>query len=329
MDCLFEEYIKFVENFLLNYYRILLGSKYEKKLVKPLIDRYISVRYHNDSISKNRVFIQRLNKEMNNVAEELMKENDDKIEKIKNIFALFSYILYIDGCIRYADLNSLLRTLFRDKNITLEYSDEAKRDLGILIREFDEKKLEFYKLFDIKEFPLEEKRYTDNVVMVDMKQNCNISKLYSDYAIDKAYNSEVVTENRTYLTLLILNYKLLAEVINLNFKKNYIVKFPVSLFKKQKKLFKLLNAIDDDLLKTKIHLKVTHKEFKAHKKEINNIINQGFCVCLELDDTYDTNFDYLFLFSYVLVSKKYDYYDIIINSKDDVKTNIIKVGGEK
>ena len=325
MDCIFEEYIKFVENFLLNYYRILLGNRYEKKLVKPLIDRYISVRYHNDSISKSRIFIQKLNKEMNSVAKEIMDENEDKVDKIKNIFALFSYILYIDGCIRYADLNALLRTLFRDKNISLEYTDEAKRELSDLIREYNEKKAEFFKLFNIKEFILEEKRFSENVIMVDLKDNYNISKLYSDYAIEKAYNSEVVVENRTYLSLLILNYKVLSEVINLNFKKNYILRFPASLFKKPKKLVKFLNAIDDDLLKTKVHIKFTHKEFKEHKKDINNIINQGFSVCLELDDTYDVNFDYLFLFSYILVNKKYDYYDIIINSKDDVKTKIIKL----
>ena len=323
MECVFGEYLKFVENFLLNYYRILLGNRYEKKLVKPLIDKYISVRYHNDSISKNRVFVQKLNKELNSIAVELMQENDDKIDKIKNIFALFSYILYIDGCIRYADLNSLLKTLFNDSNITLEYTDEAKRDLGILVREYDEKKLDFFKQFNIKDFCLEEKRYSDNVIMVDLKQNYSVSKLYSDMAIEKAYNSEVVFENRVYLSLLILNYKVLSEVINLNFKKNYIIKLPATLFKKQKKMARFLNSIDDDLLKSKIHLKFTYKEYKENKKEVSSIINQGFSVCLELDETYNTNFDDLFLFSYILVNKKYDYYGIIINSKEDVKTNII------
>ena len=45
MNCIFDDYIKFVENFLSNYFRILLEGKYERRLVRPLIDKYISVKY--------------------------------------------------------------------------------------------------------------------------------------------------------------------------------------------------------------------------------------------------------------------------------------------
>ena len=47
MNCIFDDYIKFVENFLSNYFRILLEGKYERRLVRPLIDKYISVKYMN------------------------------------------------------------------------------------------------------------------------------------------------------------------------------------------------------------------------------------------------------------------------------------------
>ena len=46
MDCIFEEYIKYIDNFLVNYFKLLLGSKYEKGLVKPFIDKYKDVRYY-------------------------------------------------------------------------------------------------------------------------------------------------------------------------------------------------------------------------------------------------------------------------------------------
>ena len=39
MDCVFSEYVKFVDTFLINYYKLLLSTKYEKPLVKPFIDK--------------------------------------------------------------------------------------------------------------------------------------------------------------------------------------------------------------------------------------------------------------------------------------------------
>ena len=72
MDCIFEDYIKFTTNFLTNYYRILLDKKYERKYVKPFIDKYIDVRYYNKYVVKSKDFITRLNKELNNLAKEMI-----------------------------------------------------------------------------------------------------------------------------------------------------------------------------------------------------------------------------------------------------------------
>ena len=117
--------------------------------------------------------------------------------------------------------------------------------------------------------------------------------------------------------------KILSEVISLDFSKTYIVDFPVSLLDKPKKIVRFLKALDDDMLRSKICIKFMYKDYKEHKDEIKNLINQDYSVCLELDKTYDINFDDLFLFSYIIVNKKYKYYDTIINSKEDVNTNIL------
>ena len=324
MDCIFEEYIKFVDNFLVNYYKLLLYSRYEKRLVKPFIDKYIDVRYYNKYVVNEPNFTQRLNKELNNIAKEVIVENPEKIEKVKNVFALFSYVLFIDGCTKYSDLNSLLKTLYTDSHITLKYEEQTKKDMNTLVREFINKKVQFFKLFNTNEFFIRGKKY-DNVYIVNLGQNCNLSKLYSDYAVEKAYNSPLVIENRIYLTILMVSSKVLSEVIALNFKNNYIIDFPVSLLTKSKKILRFLKALDNDLLRSKIHLRFKYCDFKFYRKEILGLINQDYSVCLELDETYDMNFDHLFLFSYILVNKKYKYYDIIINSKEDVKTEIISL----
>lgn len=323
MDCVFSEYVKFVDTFLINYFKLLLSTKYEKGLVKPFIDKYIDVRYYNKYVVKDDKFTNRLNKELNNIAKELLEENSGKEDKIKNVFALFSYVLYIDGCLHYSDLNVLLKTLFSDKNITLEYSDATKKELNSSIREYINKKVAFFKLFNAEEFYLKGRKYTENVYHVDLGQNCNVSKLYSEYAVEKAYNSDVVFENRTYLTILMCSSKILSEAISLNFNNTYVVDFPASLLEKPKKIIRFLRALDDDLLRTKICIKFSYRDYKEYKKDIKNLINQDYSVCLELDETYDIDFDDLFLFTYVIVHKKYKYYQNVIDNKDEVKTNII------
>ena len=251
-----------------------------------------------------------------------MQENEDKIEKIKNIFALFSYVLFIDGCTHFSDLNALLKSLFNDKNITLEYEEATKKELNTLVRDFINKKVAFFKIFKSDEFFLKGKRY-GNVFVVSLGQNCNMSKLYSEYAIEKAYNSDVVFENRQFVTLLLASSKILSEAIALNFSNNYVVDFPTTLLDKPKKIVRYLKALDDEMLRTKVHLRFKYKDYKEFNKEIKSLINQDYSVCLELDETYDINFDDLFLFTYLFIDPKYNYYENIMKYKDDIKTNII------
>lgn len=325
MDCIYTEYIKFVDNFLSNYYRILLENKYDKNLVKPFIDKYIDVRYYNKSTENTKDFTERLNRELNSVAKELIKENEKKTEQIKNIFALFSYVLFIDGCSHFSDINALLKALFHDKNITLNYETETKKAINNLVKDYINKKVEFFKMFSSDEFYLKGKKYQDHLYEINLGNNCNMPKIYSDYALEKAYNSIVVTENKLFLTIIMLSSKILSEVIALDFSNNYVVEFPTSLFDKSKKIVRILKALDDDLLKEKISIKVYYKDYKKYKKDILDLITQGYSVSLELDDTYNTNFDDLFLFSNIFVSQKYNYYDIIIDSRDVIKTNIVTV----
>ena len=325
MECVFGEYIKFVDNFLTSYYKLLLDGKYDKNLVKPFIDKYIDVRYYNKYSINEDDFTERLNKELNGVAATLMKEHENKKDQIKNVFALFSYVLFIDGCTKFNDINILLKTLYADKNISLKYTTEIKRSVTSLVKTYITKKIDFFKLFETTEFFLKGKKIDKDIYMIDLGQNCNLSKLYSDYAIDKAYNSTVVNENKVYLTLIMLSSKILSEVIALDFTNSYIIDFPITLFEKSKKIMRFLRAMNDELLKEKISIKIYYKDYQKYKRYINDMITNGYSISLELDDSYTTNFDNLYIFTNILVSKKYSYYDIIINNKDIIKTNIITV----
>ncbi len=323
MNCIFDDYMKFIDNFLSSYFRILLANKYERSLVRPFIDKYISIRYYNEFVIKENKFTERLNKELNSIAKEMIKENEDKSEKIKNIFALFSYVLFIEKCETPNELNSLIKTLFSDNTITLVYNITAKEELTALLRNFLSKKQELSKVFTSNEFSLNEKKYQGYISVVTLDQNCNLSKLYSEYAIEKAYNSEMVNENKLYLSLLLISYRVIDDITKLNFKNEYVVDFPTSLFGKQKKILKYLRVLDNEFLKSKVNLKLKYKEYKENKKTVNKLINEGFSICVELDESYDMDFDCLLLFSYIFVNKNAKYYDIIINSREDIGTEIV------
>lgn len=324
MYSVIEKYIKYIEIFLTNYYKILLGDDYEKKIVDKFIKKYTDVRYFNNSIyDKEKNFVNKINKELKVVATELIKENPDKAENIKNIFALFSYILYIDDCLAYTNIKTLIKTLFNDKNIKLIYSDETKAKLDEEVRNFIIERKNYFKLFDSKEFELKYKRLKNNLYLVDIAQNCKMSPLFSDYAIDKAYNSVIVTENKFYLMCLLLSSEIIKSSIELNFDKKYVVDFPTTLMDKQKKLMRYIKLFDDNMFQDFVVLRFTYSYYQENKGEINKLINSGINVSIVLDETFVDDYESLVLFSYVFIYEKYDYYDIIIDSKDEYKTTFV------
>ena len=331
MNNLYEEYLKFIEIFLIDYYRLILGDSYDKNIVNTFINKYIDIRYYNKCLYMSEPnFITRLNKELNLIAKEFINDNKDdvlKVDKIKNIYALFAYVLYFDGVYPFNDLNELLKSFYNDKNITFSYSEDLQKKLNFLVRNFMSKRNEFFNLFKSNEFYLEGLRLPDDVYLLELKHNLKLSKLYSDYAIEKAYNAESVIENRFHLSLLIVTANILNDSFLLKYNTNYIINFPISLFTKDKKINKYLSLLENDYVKNKIHLKVTYDEYIKNRSEINNLIKNNYSVCLEIDDTFDMNLDDLVLFTYVLVNKNYKYYNNVVDSVKDIKTTLLVVGG--
>lgn len=324
MENIIEEYIQFVIDFLIKFYRTLLGDTYDEKIVKAFIDKYVNVRYYNiTNYPMQKSFIERINKELRDVADELIKQFPDKKETIKNTFALMGYVLYLDDCVEIDNIVKLNNALLKDTNIKLEYTDEAKEAYRNLIRDFNKKKKDFFKVFESEDFELKFRRLKRNLQYVHMAQHCNISKLYSDYAVEKAFNSGVVEENKYYLLYYLLTEKILTDVISLNFDKTYVVELPISLLGKEKKIKRYLRILDGSIVKNKISIRYSYKDYVKNKEKINKLINLGYKISLLLDETFDNDFDCLILFKNVFVYEKYEYYDIIMNSEDKILKDIV------
>lgn len=318
------EYTKFINNTILQFFRILLGSSYSASIVKPLVNKYIDVRYYNDTIYESeKDVVTRISKELNLLAKEMLKELPEKEELIKNITALFGYIIYLDDCIIYDSLDDLLDSLFSDEIIKLKYNENTRKDLEELLNNAIDKKSEYLYLFQTEDFELKFQKLKTHLYDVNIKEYCKVSKLYSDYAIDRAFNTGTLAEDKIYLLLVMLGYQILCNVITLEYNDNYIVSFPVSVLDKPKKILRYHTAMNNDYLKDHIYLTFTYSDFLDNRKKIKELISSGYKVAAILDGSFKMDTESLSIFSYCIVFKDAMYYDSLMDIKDSLQTEFI------
>lgn len=321
MGSMLNIYINYIENCLFTYFKYLLGKDYKYKIVKLFIEKYIDVRYYNNGIYKDKNLADKLGKEFKLIAKELIKEDEEDSELIKNICALFGYVLYFDDYCDYADLNILIDSLFEEDYVKV--SLDIKEEFTNFIKETISKKESYHNLFKTNNFKLEYKRLKRNLLKVNIINSIEISKLYSDYAKDKAFNEGIINEDKRYVLIRMLSEEILLNSIKGDYSLKYVIDLPESFFDKQKKFKRLISMFDNDLIRERVSLKVTYEEYIRNKDIINNSISSGINYSLELDKTFDNDFNCFVLFKNVIVYEYLDCYDIIIDDKESFNTNIV------
>ena len=315
-----EKYIKFIKREFSSFFKIVLSDDYSKKLCDMFIDRYIDVRYYDETDYPNeKEFINKINKELLNLYEALHSEDDNQM---KNIISLFGYLIYFDDVEVVERELEIITALVEDGSIKVKFDNGVKSDLTIWFKEFKKKKESFNDTVLSKEFYLNENKVGDNVYLTDLEHNIKISNLYSEYAINKVYDSGTVFEQRLFITYILTCYNVLENARNLNFNKHYIVGFSDSLFEKNKKSQRLINVLDNTLAKKMISIKINYSDYLKNKQIINNAIAEGYSFGVVID-SFDKNVSGLIKFSYVFVDEKSEFYDMILSEKDKLKTMII------
>ena len=317
------EYINFIQKSISEFYHIILESNYQAKLINPIIDKYIDVRYYNNTANKESNNVKLIDDELKPIIKNELKENPNNEELIKNIYALIGYVLYFDDVSAYSNVSNLFLALINDEVITLKYDDKMVTKLTDFVKGFSTKKAEFMNIFDTNNFSLNETRIKKNLYSVNLVSSVKMPKIYSDYAINKAFNTGTVNEDKYYILYTLVAYNILKNAIDLDFSRNYILDIPQSIFDKPKKIDRLLSTLDNKLVKSHINFKVNYSDYLNNKDLINSFIKRGYKIAIELDDNFKDNIDELYVFSYVLVYDYLNCYDTIINSRKDIKVNII------
>ena len=196
------EYISFIRSKLLDFFKLILRNKYQKNLCATFIDKYIEVRYYNETnYLSTKDFINRVNKELIDLAEKLA--TDDNTEDIKNIVALFGYIVYFDDVCPVTEEMELINTLVSDEIIKIDNKEGLKMFIKQWYLEVKNTKEKFNKAINTREFNIVEERLYRKIYYLILEHNVRISNLYSEFAIDKAYNTGTVNEDKLFVTYIL------------------------------------------------------------------------------------------------------------------------------
>lgn len=313
MSCnIVNEYIDFSRKAIKKYVKMILERYYDQDLFDDVINAYINTRYYDmyqnvdDRFKVNIVYY--LKKAL-----EKVKDDDAYKNKARYMFHTFKYILYFDSVIECDSIRPIIHEIY----------DYRKR-LGLIDEDFESKfynvlkddllaKKNFINSFNDKNFNVDYVKIEKQVFDCNLVHNIKFSKIYSDYAINKVFDSKEIGEQKLFVTYSLLGCKVLQDIIKGNFTKEYLVDYEVSLKNKPKKKKKLLNIIDNDIVKEKVFLKIPFSKFMEDKDEIYSLTKAGFKIAIILDSSFVFEYENVMLlkvFSYIITD---DYYNELKN----------------
>lgn len=307
------EYILFSQKAIKKYLILILERYFDEDIYDDLINAYINTRYYNlypkvsERLEENIVYY--LKKSLQD------KKDDDKFkEKAKYMFQMFKYILYFDGVLECDSVRKLITEIKRYRIIDLKLTDSnfEPKFYNVLEKDLLSKK-DFLDSFEDKNFTVNYVKIKDQVFNCILEHNLKFSKLYSDYAIKKVFNSKAISEQKLFVSYPMVCVKALYDVIKGVYDKVYLVDYVFSISDKPKKNKKLLTYIDNDIIKEKIVLKIGYNDYVSAKDKVYDLTKGGFKIALEIDKGYvfnEENIKLLKLFTYLIVNDG-DFYDKI------------------
>lgn len=326
-----QEYIKITEEEVLSYIKLIFERSYNKKIALRYMDAYMNVRFYNfypkdENLTFRKNYLNAIKEEESN----LLRDIPEKRKLIENMGLFFYYILYFDKISYKVDIDEIIEKLYRiRKKLLKKDNEDFKKDFCNIFKDYSNKKDEFLKKFETDEFLLKITDYegANNANRVRLKYNINFPMLYSLQAIENVFNSGLIAEDKLFVEYNLMSVEIIQDILKGNFKKQYIIEFSTSLFKKNRKLTSLLNTINNAAIQDKINLKITYKEFLQNKDEIYELMRNGFRFAVILDNSFEpkyANFERLNAFNYTIASKKLEYYDSIIANENVIK-RLIKI----
>lgn len=315
------EYVNYSRKCINNYVKIIMDKYYDNESFNEFMETYIDIRYHNLYPKKNNKTATNIINYLTQTTVQLISD-DNKSEKekedIQKMFYVFGYMLYFDNVIDCKSAKDIIKQIneFRINKLEIVEEDFEDKFFEILKNDLLKKK-QYIENFNNRSFSaIYKKTNINNLYNVELEHNLKFSKIYSNYAIDKVFTSKEIDEQKLFILFPLVAAKALSDVINSDFKKRYLVDYNINLNKKEKKLKRLLELINDDIAKEKIIIKISFKNFIKEKDFYINQMRQGYNYAVIIDDSFNTNIENIELlkcFLYIIINQKNKYYEELSN----------------
>lgn len=300
------------------YMKLVFGNLFNKEYNDIYIQKYINTRYYNYNEAEVKETLRaRILSELKDAEETLAINNISDRDLIQKMDVFFQYVVYFDDIVKCKDLKKKIERVAKLRKRLLNKSSETfEKNLYDKMMEFKEQKAKMLESFDTDDFYLKltnyPKRY--NVYRVNLKHNVEIPLEYSEFAINKAFNSGIIQEDKLIVEYYLVEVKILNDILKQKFSKQYILEFSETILKKSKKLKNLLNIINSPITQDKMIIKIQYEDYLTHKEQIHDLLRDGYKFAVILDASFvvnSRNVQTLDIFKYVILNKQLELYEKI------------------
>lgn len=312
------EYQKIIEDQLEETLKFILYYKYNKQICDEFIEVYIENRYNGlvENITGLTVKSQLL-AGLKNEKEKLLEEFEDKAVQIEATYSVFYETtafekLELEDNIdeKINDIIEIKEQYLNDSFNTEDDKNEFAWNLKQITEKYIKEKKKFFNKFKTDEFDLKARGLKKNIQKIDLCYNIKFPMIYSSQAIEKAFESGIVREDRVFVLYYLTAIRTLKDLLDSNYTKTYLVDFPDIMIIKKQKTARLLEIINNPSMQDRIILDINYSTLEKDKDYILGLISNGYKIALRIDKDFnwedELEIQKLTLFKFVILESEED-----------------------
>ncbi len=301
------EYINFEKSNIILFAKEVLSEYYDEEMFEKLLTTYVESRYYNYNNFCKKTLSEDIFGELKKTLTRLVEGTDkDTKKKLKEMYVIFYYVMIFDGVID-VDEKKLVSLLCSYRLELFDLEDMIfKENMFKLLANVARKRKEFFSTFKCEDFEIN-RSSTSNINITDivLRHRINFPKIYSEYAVDRVFNTGIINEDKTMVLYYLTSYYIMKDIKDCEFDDYYLLDFPCSLFENRDKLETLLEIVDNDIFRNQTIFKISYDDYGKYINNVKDMMREGYKFALIANDEElkDNNLVLTTIFEYIIVDK--------------------------